>query len=543
LFVVGTQTTVQSRDIDVIDSTLKNLLVVGGADGIGMWLVKHVFVEAPDVSRITLADVKVLYRPGIEGLSNPDAKHVAELARVKKPIDVVRLENRTEVTDWVALGTAAEPPSGELALGDYDLMMLAVPEDQIEAAASDILPSLRPGAAVFDVTSTKERAISAMLKYAPKGVSVLGTHPLFGPAVPDVIGQTFVIVPTECTDTDFYDWLKSLLRSQGAIVEETDAETHDRYMLLVQTLAHYAYLVFGKTLAHASEMGYSFDQSFRFSTPPYGILTAFTARIIGGNPGLYAQIQGQPDSDALRSMFVQAAGELAGQFAKGESEILAAIEEIIQPFKGGDVARAYANSIALVDSVQQSYRDLYRRMESHELTIVEVRDPFEQRATSRLHVGIVIDVDGHSVEIAKRQTIVNGKWYLAYDEMSESALKKAGKGLRGETARIERRNIRRVFSPEETRNWRASNLDHHQRDIAVLVDDKVDMEHICAVLTRLNDAVVSGAVLEPKGVQWLERYGMHNMLLRFTMFGDRNPDACVRDLVESLRLFGIRTQG
>lgn len=527
----------------MIDSSLKNLLVVGGADGIGMWLVKHVFGKASDVGRITLADVKPLYRMGVQGPSNPDTKHVGELARVPKSIDAVRFEKGNKIADWAAFDIATKVPAEALTLEDYDLVMLAVPEDQIEVVASDILPSLRPGAAVFDVTSTKERAISAMLQHAPEGVSVLGTHPLFGPAVPDVIGQTFVMVPTDRTDTDFYNWLKSLLRSLGAIVEETNAKTHDRYMLLVQSLAHYAYLVFGKTLARASEMGYSFDESFRFSTPPYGILTAFTARIIGGNPGLYAQIQGQPDSDSLRSMFVEAAGELAGQFAKGESEILAAIEEIIQPFKGGDVARAYANSIALVDSVQQSYRDLYRRMASRELTIVEVRDPFEQRATSRLHVGIVTDVDGHSVEIAKRQTIVNGKWYLAYDDESESALKKAGKGLRSETARIERRNVRTVFSPEETRNWRAANLDHHQRDIAVLVDDKVDMEHICAVLARLNDTVVSGDVLKPEGVQWLERYGMHNVLLRFTIFGDRNSETCVRDLVESLRLFGIRTQG
>ncbi len=524
------------------DSSLKNLLVIGGADGIGMWLVKHVFGETPDVGRITLADVKPLSRPGVQGPTNPDGKHVGELARVAKSIDAVRLENGNEFADWAAVDTAAEAPAEGLALEDYDLVMLSVPEDQIDAA-SGILPGLSPGSAVFDVTSTKAKAILAMLQHAPVGVSVLGTHPLFGPAVPDVIGQTFVMVPTERTDPEFSDWLASLLRSQGAILEETDAETHDRYMLLVQTLAHYAYLVFGKTLARASEMGYSFDESFRFSTPPYGMLTAFTARIIGGNPGLYAQIQGQPDSDELRSMFAEAAGELADRFAKGEPEILTAIEEIIQPFKGGDVARAYANSIALVDSVQQSYRDLHRRMESRELTIVEVRDPFDQRAISRLHVGIVTNVDGQSVEIAKRQTIVNSKWYLAYDEESESALKKAGKGVRSETARIERRNIRRVFSPEETREWRAASLDHHQRDIAVLVDDKVDMRHICTVLTRLNDAVVSGEVIEPEDVQWLQRYGMHNKLLRFTIFGDRNPETCVRDLVESLGLFGIRTQG
>ena len=68
-----------------------------------------------------------------------------------------------------------------------------------------------------------------------------------------------------------------------------------------KTLAHYAYLVFGKTLAKASDLGYTFEESLRYSTPPYSILAAFTSRIIGGNPDLYAQIQGQADSDALRA--------------------------------------------------------------------------------------------------------------------------------------------------------------------------------------------------------------------------------------------------
>ena len=520
----------------------KDLLVVGGADGIGMWLVKRVFGNVPEVGRITLADVKPLRGTEAARGGNPDTNHVAELGRLPKPVDAVRLENGYEFADWAAVETGAAGPSDPLGLEDYGLIMLAVPEDQIEVACSAILPRLKSGATVFDVVSTKSRAMVAMLAHAPDGVGVLGTHPLFGPAVPDVIGQTFVMVPTERTDADTYDWLTALLRSKGAIVEETDAETHDRYMLLVQTLAHYAYLVFGKTLAKASDLGYTFEESLRYSTPPYSILAAFTSRIIGGNPDLYAQIQGQAHSDALRSMFVEAAEELAVQFAQGGPEILAAIEEVVKPFRGSGVAKAYANSIALVDSVQQSYRDLHQRMESKELTIVQVRDPFSYDSTARLHVGIVTDVDGHSVEITERQAVVNGKWYLAYDEESESVLKKAGKGARRKTARIERRNIRRVFTPEETREWRGANLDHHRRDIAVLADEAVDMAHICSVLTRLNGDVLSGEALKPEGAQWLSSYGMNNVLLRFTIFGDRDPQACVRDLTESLRLFGIRTR-
>ena len=526
--------------------TPKDMLVVGGADGMGMWLVKRLFADAPEVRRITLADVKPLLRPGDgragEGRArNPDGRHAAELARVPKPVDAVRLANGHEFAEWAAVETAAEPPESALALRDYALVMLAVPEDRMEFAASAILPRLAPGATVFDVCSTKSAPVAAMLEHSPRGVGVMGVHPLFGPAVPDAIGQTFVMAPTARTDPAAYEWLASLIRSKGAIVEETDAETHDRYMLLVQTLAHYAYLVFGKTLAKASESGYAFTESLRYSTPPYSVLVAFTSRIIGGNPHLYSQIQAQPESEHVRSMFVEAARELAGRFELGEPEIRQAIEEIVRPFQGSDIARAYSNSVAVVDSVQQSYRDLHRRMEEGELTIVQVRDPFSHDNAERLHVGVVTDVDGRSVEITKRQAVVNGKWYLAYDAESESALRQHGIGAPRSAARIERRNVRRVFGAEETREWRAANLAHLRRDISVLVDEGVDIDYICSVLARINDSVLSGRAQEAQGARWLRRYGMANVVLRFTIYGDRDPQACVRELVESLRLFGIKT--
>ena len=279
-----------------------------------MWLVKRVFGSVPDIGRITLADVKPLAREGDTRGHNPDAKHAAELTQVPCPVDAVRLENGFEIADWVSVDTAATPPSTPLSLDDYDLVMLAVPENQVDVAASAILPGLRSDATVFDVVSTKTRTVAAMLKHAPEGVGVLGTHPLFGPAVLNVIGQTFMMVPTERTDQGIYSWMTTLLRSQGAIVEETDSETHDKYMLLVQTLAHYAYLVFGKTLAKASDLGYTFEESLRYSTPPYSILAAFTSRIIGGNPDLHAQIRagGFGRSPLL---FVGGASDIAGRFA------------------------------------------------------------------------------------------------------------------------------------------------------------------------------------------------------------------------------------
>ncbi|MBI3300936.1 MAG: prephenate dehydrogenase/arogenate dehydrogenase family protein [Deltaproteobacteria bacterium] len=524
--------------------SLQSLLVLGGGDGIGLWLAKRLFARIPGMGRITLADVKPIARRGAQERAVPGPQHALELATLDAPLDAMRLDytcaGDSLAADWAALPTKAPPPAEPLPLEAYRLVMLAVPEEAIEQAAAAVLPYLHPGTQVFDVCSTKAVALPAMLRHAPEGVSVLGTHPLFGPAVPDLVGQVMVMTPTPRTDHVFYAWYRDLVRSFGAVVEEVPAHDHDLHMLFIQTLAHFSYLVFGRTLTQAAPMGFSLAESFKVSTPPYGILAAFTARIIGGNPRLYAQIQAQPGADTVRALFLQAARDLASQFSGSQAQVQAAIQEVIDSYKGSDVARAYANSRALVDSVQQSYRELYRRKQSGQLTVLDAGDPLNSAESSVTHVGLVADVDGQSVELVERVAqAADGKWFIAYDAQSEAALRKNGRSLRPRTSHILRHNIRRVLSAEETIAWRRTNLVHHQRDISVLTDQAVDMAYLCDVLAKINPVVVSGQVLEPAEGTWLKRYDLRNQLVRLTIFGDRDPDACVAEVVHSLRLFGV----
>ena len=54
--------------------TKKNLLVLGGADGIGNWLTRRVFARLPDINRITLMDIVPVDKI-------PEARFVKELSR------------------------------------------------------------------------------------------------------------------------------------------------------------------------------------------------------------------------------------------------------------------------------------------------------------------------------------------------------------------------------------------------------------------------------------------------------------------------------
>ena len=516
----------------------------------GLWLAKRLYARVPGMERITLADVKPLARRGVlqrtEGDGAfPGPQHTAELASLDAPIDAVRLDYTRAANglaaDWMGVPTQAAPPSERLPLEAYRFVVVGVPEEAMEQTCAAVLPHLRPGAHVIDICSTKRTALPAMLRHAPEGVSVLGTHPLFGPAVQDLVGQIMVMTPTPRTDHAFYAWYRDLVRSFGAVVEEVAAENHDQHMLFIQTLAHFAYLVFGRTLAQAGPLGFNLEQSFKVSTPPYGILAAFTARIIGGNPRLYAQIQGQPDADVVRALFLQAAKELAGQFSHGQTQTQAAIQEVIDAYRGAEVAHAYANSRALVDSVQQSYRELHRRKQSGQLTVLQSGDPLNPAEPSVTHVGLVHDVDGESVEMVERVAQAGGKWFIAYDAESEGALRRIGRTLRAKPSRILRHNIRRVLSQEETTEWRRGHLQHHQRDVSVVTDQGVDLAYLCEVLTKINPSVVSGEVVEPAEGAWLRRYGLRNHIIRLIIFGDRDPEACVAQVKASLKQFGVRT--
>src|ERR1700722_12393008 len=104
----------------------KNLLVVGGASGMGMWLVLHVFGRAQDIGRITLADVHPLESDS-GARTNPESRYRAELASLEIPMDAVRLNYDIPAdglfAEWTPVKTSGINPRERLRLQDYDVVM------------------------------------------------------------------------------------------------------------------------------------------------------------------------------------------------------------------------------------------------------------------------------------------------------------------------------------------------------------------------------------------------------------------------------------
>ena len=87
-----------------------------------------------------------------------------------------------ETVDVSLLACEGKACSGNLrAAATCDVVVLAVPVQRLRQTLVDIAPMLKPQALVVDVASVKMKPIAAMLEILPSAVSIVGTHPLFGP--------------------------------------------------------------------------------------------------------------------------------------------------------------------------------------------------------------------------------------------------------------------------------------------------------------------------------------------------------------------------
>mgnify|MGYP001559507885 CR=1 FL=1 len=66
-------------------------------------------------------------------------------------------------------------------IGDKEYIFLAVPINKIPDILREIAAYISPQTIVCDVCSVKEQPILWMKKYLPSTISIIGTHPLFGP--------------------------------------------------------------------------------------------------------------------------------------------------------------------------------------------------------------------------------------------------------------------------------------------------------------------------------------------------------------------------
>lgn len=120
------------------------------------------------------------------------------------------------------------------AVSSCDLLLLCVPVTAMDQVLAQTIPHLSEGAVLADVGSVKELPLRAMLK-AYDG-PVVGTHPLFGPVIPEDFTPRVAVVPGRDSDTEAADRVARLFDAAGFSSFMATAAEHDKAVAYVQGL-------------------------------------------------------------------------------------------------------------------------------------------------------------------------------------------------------------------------------------------------------------------------------------------------------------------
>lgn len=232
--------------------------------------------------------------------------------------------------DVVVVDRGGEPPldatrpSPQLtaALARADCVVLAVPEAVALAALPHVLAALRPGALLADTLSVKTPFLAAAVEQAAgRELELLSLNPMFAP---DLGFEGRAVLAVEVAGGPRSDALLAPLRERATVVTVADAAAHDRTCAALQVAAHASLLGLGLGLAR---MDVELDALLAAAPPPFVALLALLARIAGGAPATYADIQrANPFAGEARAALAAGLAQLDGA-ARGDDP--AAVEALL----------------------------------------------------------------------------------------------------------------------------------------------------------------------------------------------------------------------
>ncbi|MGW6391711.1 prephenate dehydrogenase/arogenate dehydrogenase family protein [Streptomyces sp. NPDC055103] len=273
---------------------IRRCVVVGGAGAVGRLFAERLLAGG---ARVAVIDT---VGPGAE----PTGTHYV----------------RGDVTD---LG-----PRLEADLGHADLVVLAVPDAVALSAVPGLAGVLRPDALLVDTLSVKQPITAAVRAHAP-AVQAVGLNPMFAPAL-GFEGRPVAAVVVN--DGPQVGGLLELVGSWGARVVRLDAAEHDRLAGASQALTHAAVLGFGLAL---TRLGPDLGRIREIAPPPHNALLALLARISGGAPAVYWDVQAaNPEAAAVRKELAEGVRRVADLVERGSEPEFAAVLGQLQDHLG-----------------------------------------------------------------------------------------------------------------------------------------------------------------------------------------------------------------
>lgn len=404
----------------------------------------------------------------------------------------------------------------ETVIPESDVVIVSVPINATEETIAEVAPKMKAGSLLMDFTSTKVRPVEAMKKFAPREVEVLGTHPMFGPTIPTIRGQTVILVPVKGRSEKWFPVIRKLFEESGAHVEITTADEHDRLVSVVQGLTHFAYITIGTTI---DRLDFDIKKSRKFVSPVYSIMLDFVGRILGQNPHLYALIQMEnPGVPEVHEAFIKECEELSSLVrAHDEEGFVKKMKAAARKYD--DTAHALRRSDKLINSRIKEYETI--------LNSVGKVCGFSHIYSGNIHVGRLEKVGQNDIVLMKLVS------------------KGTAPHIKNKFIKLKLENVS-LLSESELKKWRKENLNHSVRDISVLIPEGANPEIVLRAVNTNEDLVdcqisdiyncVNSTVTE-KEESRTEKLGV---TYRITIFGDCDADSVETEVISLLCGLGCR---
>lgn len=201
-------------------------------------------------------------------------------------------------------------------LAGAEIVVLAVPE---HVALHTQLTLFAEVPLVVETLSVKS-GFASVVAASDRAGAVLGINPMFAPAL------GFEGRPVACVThrpgvaaTEF----TARITAWGGRVVDIDPDTHDRVAAATQALTHASVLAFGSALA-ALELDPALVDAV--APPPARAMLALVARIAGGEPEVYWDVQaGNPYAHGARAALVAAATRVDDAVGAGTANDFASV--------------------------------------------------------------------------------------------------------------------------------------------------------------------------------------------------------------------------
>jgi len=136
-------------------------------------------------------------------------------------------------------------PAGVRRVGEDELLaqpvvVLCVAISAMEEVLERVKGRLAPGRLVMDTCSVKSYPIGLMQRILPQSVSLLGTHPMFGPdsGGGGIGGLPIILCPARIPEPGLSTW-RERFASLGLAVSVMSPDEHDRQAAFTQGVTHY----------------------------------------------------------------------------------------------------------------------------------------------------------------------------------------------------------------------------------------------------------------------------------------------------------------